>query len=38
VRVAKARNGRTGLLAVSLDPVRLRFEDDAFARAAEWAA
>jgi replicative DNA helicase len=38
LRLAKARNGRTGLLAVSLDPVRLRFEDDAFARAAEWAA
>jgi replicative DNA helicase len=30
LRLAKARNGRTGLLPVSLDPVRLRFEDDAF--------
>jgi replicative DNA helicase len=38
LRLAKARNGRTGLLSVSLDPVRLRFEDDAFVRSVEWAA
>ena len=38
LRLAKARNGKTGLLAVSRDPVRLRFEDDAFAAAESWAA
>jgi replicative DNA helicase len=37
LRLAKVKNGRTGLLSVSLDPVRLRFKDDAFIRAAEAA-
>lgn len=38
LRAAKVRNGRPGLLPVSLDPIRLRFGDDVFAIREEWAA
>ena len=38
LRLAKVKNGRPGLLPVSLDPVRLRFDDSVFAQSESWAA